>query len=168
MIKVAVVADEDQLPSIEGRLNGPCQRPSPCDIFPGDWLHISHEGKIALGMIYRHQGDMYTFAIWEGCVLRLATAAYNQIGSRDEKLTAIFRGQVAVSPDYVERYVNSWLPKPPSPVTEEEPVEAMEPPQGSPKVQKFLFPKWDIEEMKAASVAPLSLVARRRKRNGRN
>jgi hypothetical protein len=109
-------------------------------ITPGDWLFIEHQGKTVIGMIYRHQGKAYTFVYWDNLILRFDTATRDQIGPWNEELTAQFRGQIAVVPDYVEKCIAVWVMQPEQPVkrfnwTVWESTETR-----SLKVQKRLFP----------------------------
>jgi hypothetical protein len=59
-------------------------------------------------MIDRLQGGLYTFAYWEGGVLRFGTARPSQIGAWDEQLTSEFRAAIAVDPNYLAKYIASW------------------------------------------------------------
>jgi hypothetical protein len=145
-------------------------RASPSEILPGDWFHIEYEGRTVLGMIYRTQDGMHTFAYWDQCVLNLATATREQIGAADEEFTALFRGQIAINPNYVEQCVSAWLPKPESAVeektTEKEPLPASPEQPGAQKVQKFLFADWDFEAIRATSLPRRPLFLRRGRSGG--
>lgn len=111
-------------------------------IHPGDWLHIRHAGCTVLGMIYRIEGGVFTFVYWEGCVLQFGNAALDQIGQRDEKLTSLFRGQIAVNPKYVEKCVAAWVVQPAPEDEPERPRVVVKPRKATGRlVQKRLFPE---------------------------
>jgi len=78
-------------------------------VTPGDWLLIEHEGRIVLGMIYRRRAETYMFVYWRDLVLRFARTTREHIGPWDDELTALFRGQRAVIPDYVEKCLADWV-----------------------------------------------------------
>jgi hypothetical protein len=103
---------------------------------PGDWVHIDYQGRTVVGMIDRLQEGLYTFAYWEGSVLRFGTAKPSQIGAWDEQLTTEFRAAIAIDPHYVTKFIASW--KGPD---RAEPRQLSRPPtQGEPRyVQKRLF-----------------------------
>ncbi len=146
------------------------QRGSPSEILPGDWFQIEHDGRMVLGMIYRAQDGMYTFVYWDQCVLNVATATREQIGAAHEEFTALFRGQIAINPNYVEQCVSAWLPKPESSVEEntaqKEPLPNGPEQPDSRKVQKFLFADWDFEAIRATSLPRRPLFLRRGKSGG--
>jgi hypothetical protein len=75
---------------------------------PGDWVHIDYHGARIVGMIDRLQGGLYTFAYWEGGVLRFGAAKPSQIGGCDEQLTAQFRAAIAMDPHYLAKFIASW------------------------------------------------------------
>jgi hypothetical protein len=104
---------------------------------PGDWVHIDYQGRAIVGMIDRLQGGLYTFAYWEGGVLRFGAAKPSQIGDWDEQLTAQFRAAIAMDPHYLAKFIASW--KGPD---RTEPRQAGDPPTRSePRyLQKRLFP----------------------------
>jgi hypothetical protein len=106
-------------------------------ITPGDWLSIEHEGKTVVGMIYRYQKDAYTFVYWDNLILRFGTTTRDRIGPWDEELTAQFRGQIAVLPNYVEKCVAAWVMQPEKAVRIKWEPKKCEPT----KVQKRLFPE---------------------------
>ena len=119
-------------------------------------------------MIYRVQDGMHTFVYWDQCVLNVAMAAREQIGAADEKFTALFRGQIAINPNYVEQCVSAWLPKPESAVeektAEKEPLPGSPEQPGARKVQKFLFADWDFEAIRATSSLAGRFFATRQER----
>jgi hypothetical protein len=125
--------DDDDLPRKPHRW----ERPARQFITPGDWLSIEHEGKTVVGMIYRYQGEKYTFVYWDNCILRFGTTTRDCIGPWDEELTDQFRGQIAVVPNYVEKCIAAWVMKPEQPVRTKWKSRKGEPP----KVQKRLFPE---------------------------
>jgi hypothetical protein len=111
-------------------------------ITPGDWLSIEHEGRTVLGMIYRRQGEAYTFVYWENLVLRFGTTTRDRIGPWHEELTNQFRGQIAVTPNYIEKCIAAWVMQPEQPARENWVKTKWEPKKGEPiKVQKRLFPE---------------------------
>jgi hypothetical protein len=111
-------------------------------ITPGDWLSIEHEGRTVVGMLYRRQDDAYMFVYWENLVLRFGTTTRDRIGSWDEELTAIFRGQIAVIPNYVEKCIAAWVMQPEQPVRTKRSTTLPATNRGEPpKVQKRLFPE---------------------------
>jgi hypothetical protein len=59
-------------------------------------------------MIDRLQEGLYTFAYWEGGVLRFGAARPSQIGDWDEQLTAQFRAAIAIDPNYLAKYIALW------------------------------------------------------------
>lgn len=75
---------------------------------PGDWVQIDYRGRTVVGMIDRLQEGLCTFAYWEGDVLKFGTAKPDQIGKRDEELTARFRAAIAVDPHYLAKFLASW------------------------------------------------------------
>ena len=118
-------------------------RLTPRSIMPGDWLSIEHEGKTVVGMIYRRQGETYRFVYWDNLVLRFGNATQDHIGPWDEELTAIFRGQIAVIPNYVEECVAAWVMLPEQRVQAQRSTRSPYSSRGeSPMVQKRLFPEW--------------------------
>lgn len=117
-------------------------QPPPRSITPGDWLSIEHEGQTVVGMIYRHEGEAYRFVYWDNLVLRFGNATRDRIGPWDEELTAIFRGQIAVIPHYVEQCVAAWVMLPEQRDRTNRVARAPDFPRGEPpKVQKRLFPE---------------------------
>lgn len=109
---------------------------------PGDWLSIEHEGRTVVGMIYRRRKDTYSFVYWDNLVLRFGTTTRDRIGPWDEELTAIFRGQIAVIPNYVERCIAGWVMLPSQPAR----MRRKKAPRRStrsqrPEVQLRLFPE---------------------------
>ena len=111
-------------------------------ITPGDWLFIEHEGKTVVGMIYRRQGEVYMFVYWENLVLRFGTTTRDNIGAWDEELTGIFRGQIAVIPNYVEKCMAAWVMQPEQSVRAKRITTLRDSRTGErPKVQKRLFPE---------------------------
>jgi hypothetical protein len=128
----------DDLPGSPHRWNRPERR----SITPGDWLSIEHEGKIVVGMIYRCQDETYTFVYWDNCILRFGTTTPNCIGLWDEELTAQFRGQIAVNPNYVEQCIAAWLMQPEKTVRPKPDVTSWKSRKAElPKAQKRLFPE---------------------------
>jgi hypothetical protein len=118
------------------------ERLAPRSIRPGDWLFIEHEGKTVVGMIYRRQGEVYMFVYWENLVLRFGTTTRVHIGAWDEELTGIFRGQIAVIRNYVEKCMASWVMQPEQTVRPKRSPTLLDPRTGErPKVQKRLFPE---------------------------
>lgn len=110
-------------------------------IMPGDWLSIDHEGQTVVGMIYRCQEEAYTFVYWDGRILRFGTATPDCIGPRDEELTAQFRGQIAIIPDYVENCIAAWVMQPERPIRTRPDVTAWKSTKAEPPmVQLRLFP----------------------------
>lgn len=104
---------------------------------PGDWVHIEYQGRTLVAMIDRIQEGLYTFAYWEGGVLRFGTARPDQIGDWDEQLTAHFRAAIAIDPHYLAKFIASWK----GPETTEPPGGGQAPTQDEPRyVQKCLFP----------------------------
>ena len=99
---------DDDLPESPGRFDRPEQR----SITPGDWLSIEYDGKTVVGMIYRCQDEAYTFVYWDNRILRFGTTTRDRIGRWDELLTAQFRGQIAVIPNYVEKCIAAWVMQP--------------------------------------------------------
>lgn len=75
---------------------------------PGDWVQINYRGRAVVGMIDRVQKGLCTFAYWEGGVLKFGTAKPDQVGKRDEPLTARFRAAIAVDPHYLAKFLASW------------------------------------------------------------
>jgi len=73
----------DDLPESPHRWNRSARR----SITPGDWLSIEHEGRTVVGMIYRCQGEAYTFVYWDNLILRFGTTTRDRIGPWDEELT---------------------------------------------------------------------------------
>ncbi len=106
-------------------------------ITPGDWLSIEHEGRTVVGMIYRCQDEKYTFVYWNNLILRFGTSTRDRIGPWDEELTDLFRGQVAVVPNYLEMCIAAWVMQPEKPVREKWEARKDEPV----RVQKRLFPE---------------------------
>jgi hypothetical protein len=111
-------------------------------IAPGDWLSIDHGGKTVVGMIYRCEAEAFRFVYWDNRILRFGAAKRAQIGPWNEELTAQFRGQIAVIPQYVERCIAEWMMQP------EERIKARQAAtrcnnaeREPPKVQKRLFPE---------------------------
>ena len=107
-------------------------------ITPGDWLSIEHEGKTVIGMIYRCQDEAYTFVYWDNLILRFGTTTRDHIGSWDEELTAQFRGQIAVFPNYIETCLAAWVMQPERRIREKPDLTGWD---RLPKVQKRLFPE---------------------------
>jgi hypothetical protein len=72
---------------------------------------------------------------WENLILRFGTTTLDRIGPWDEELTDLFRGQIAVIPNYLETCIAAWVMQPEKPVgtkwtpRKDEPI----------KVQKRLF-----------------------------
>jgi hypothetical protein len=116
-------------------------RPARRSIVPGDWLSIDHEGRTVVGMIYRCDENAYRFVHWEDRVLRFGTATRDQIGPWNQELTAQFRGQIAVSPNYVERCLTAWMMQPEERITTRPATAGWEPlGHERPMVQRQLFP----------------------------
>ena len=68
----------------------------PKALTPGDWVQIDYQGGTVVGMIaWIHEG-IYTFAYWDGGVLRFGAAKRRQIGDWDERMTAYFRAAIAI------------------------------------------------------------------------
>lgn len=108
-------------------------------IAPGDWLHIEHQGETVVGMIYRCRNEAYTFVYWDDLVLRFGTTTRDRIGPWNEELTSLFRGQIAIMPDYVEKCIAAWVMQPDRPPKPDVATWRLR----LPKVQKRLFPEWD-------------------------
>jgi hypothetical protein len=124
---------DDDVPERPHRWNRPALR----TISPGDWLSIEHEGRTVVGMIYRRQDEKYTFVYWDKLILRFGTTTGDRIGSWDEELTNLFRGQAAVIPNYLEKCIAAWVMQPEKPAKGK-----WEPRKGEPiKAQKRLFPE---------------------------
>lgn len=104
---------------------------------PGDWVHIEHQGKKLVGMIDRLQGNLYTFAYWDGGVLKFGTTRPDHIGAWDEELTGKFRGAIAIDPNYLAKFIALWAVPPTT-----TPSQASPTPHESEGgvVQKWLFP----------------------------
>ena len=126
--------------------DGDADLPSPSDgppaaiqrvLAPGDWVHIDYQGGTVVGMIDRLQEGLYTFAYWEGGVLRFGAAKPSQIGDWDEQLTAQFRAAIAIDPNYLAKYIALWK----GPDKTEPRQVSRTPTQSEPRyVQKRLFP----------------------------
>ena len=117
-------------------------RPERRSITPGDWLSIEHEGRTVVGMIYRCQNEAYTFVYWDNRILRFGTTTRDRIGPWDEELTAQFRGQIAVNPNYVEKCIAAWVMQPEQRVRTMPDTTEWKSRRGQPpKVQKRLFPE---------------------------
>jgi hypothetical protein len=111
-------------------------------ITAGDWLSIQHEGRTVVGMVYRRENKEYRFVYWNGGILRFGTATRDQIGRWDEELTAQFRGQIAVIPDYVERCITEWMMQPEERIKARLAAVKPKPARGESRVvQKRLFPE---------------------------
>ncbi len=88
-------------------------------------------------MIYRCQDETFTFVFWDNLILRFGTTTRDRIGPWDEELTDLFRGQIAVAPNYLEKCIAAWVMQPEKPVKtkwksgKDEPI----------KVQQRLFPE---------------------------
>ena len=109
-------------------------------IAPGDWLSIEHEGRTVVGMIYRCQDEAYTFVYWDGRILRFGTTTRDRIGLWDEALTAQFRGQIAIIPNYLETCIAAWVMQPEQPVRARPDVTSWKSKKAEPpKVQMRLF-----------------------------
>ncbi len=129
-------------PPCNDDLPGSPQQPARRSITPGDWLSIEHDGKTVVGMIYRCQDEAYTFVYWDNLILRFATTTRDHIGPWDEELTAQFRGQIAVRPNYVEKCIAAWVMQPERLVRTKPDLTGWEPTKVEPtKVQKRLFPE---------------------------
>jgi hypothetical protein len=117
-------------------LDAPCST-VPRVLTPGDWVNIDYQGRTIIGMIDRIQEGLYTFAYWEGGVLRFGTAKPGQIGDWDEQLTTEFRAAIAIDPHYLAKFIASW--KAPD---RSEPQQVGHPPTQNepPHVQNRLFP----------------------------
>ena len=96
---------DDDVPESHHRWNAPAHR----SITPGDWLSIEHEGRAVIGMIYRCQDEKYTFVYWDNLILRFGTTTRGRIGPWDDELTDLFRGQIAVVPNYLEKCIAAWV-----------------------------------------------------------
>jgi hypothetical protein len=73
---------------------------------------------------------------------RLLRLDRNRIGPWDEELTAQSRGQIAVSPDYVEKCIAAWVMQPEQPVRTRPDMTRWESKKGEPaKVQERFFPE---------------------------
>ena len=117
-------------------------RPVRRSIAPGDWLSIEHEGRTVVGMIYRCQSEVYRFVYWDGRILRFGATTRDHIGPWDEELTAQFRGQIAVTPDYVEKCIAAWVMQPEESVKARPDVTKWKSRKREPpKVQLRLFPE---------------------------
>ncbi len=81
---------------------------TPKALTPGDWVHIDYQGGTVVGMIARIHEGSYTFAYWDGGVLRFGAAKPRQIGDWDERMTAYFRAAIAVDPHYLAKYIALW------------------------------------------------------------
>lgn len=111
-------------------------------ISPGVWLSIEHEGRTVVGMIYRCQDEVYSFVYWDSRVLRFGTTTRDHVGTWDEALTAQFRGQIAVNPDYVEQCIAAWVMQPEQSVKARSDVKNWRSRKHEPpKVQMRLFPE---------------------------
>ena len=122
--------------------NSRLDRPERRSITPGDWLSIEYEGRTVVGMIYRCEGEAYTFVYWDNRILRFGTTTRDRIGPWDEQLAAQFRGQIAVIPNYVEKCIAAWVMQPEQPVMEKAPVARRKSRKGKPaKGQLRLFPE---------------------------
>jgi hypothetical protein len=117
-------------------------RPERRSVTPGDWLSIEHEDRTVVGMIYRHQDEVYTFVYWDNRILRFGTTTRDHIGPWDEELTAQFRGQIAVIPNYVEKCIAAWVMQPEESVRARPDATSGKSMKGEPpKVQLRLFPE---------------------------
>ena len=117
-------------------------RPARRSITPGDWLSIEHEGGTVVGMIYRCQDETYTFVYWDNLILRFSTTTRDRIGPWDEELTDLFRGQIAVVPNYLEKCIAAWVMQPEQRVKTKPDMTRWESGKDEPiKVQKRLFPE---------------------------
>jgi hypothetical protein len=111
-------------------------------ITPGDWLTIEHEGKTVVGMIYRCHGEAYTFVYWDNLILRFGVTTRHRIGPWDEELTDLFRGQIAVIPNYLENCIAAWVMQPEQRVKKKiDTTRRKSRKDEPPKVQKRLFPE---------------------------
>ena len=76
-------------------------------ISPGDWHRFQYEGNAVIGVIYRIEGDNYrVFLIYKG-VPTFTTLRRQDIGPREEHLTAVFREEMAKNPRYLEEWVST-------------------------------------------------------------
>jgi len=105
---------------------------------PGDWVQVNYRGRTVVGMIDRVQKGLCTFAYWEGGVLKFGAAKPDQVGKRNEQLTARFRAAIAVEPHYLARFLASW--KGPD-AAEPENAGRKPVPKESRCVQRLLFPE---------------------------
>jgi hypothetical protein len=111
-------------------------------IMPGDWLLIEHKGKTVVGMIYRCRDETYTFVYWDDLILRFGVASRDHIGDWDDELTDLFRGQIAVVPDYLDTCIAAWVMQPAPRASNKPDMKTWEPRhEGAIKVQKRLFPE---------------------------
>jgi hypothetical protein len=128
---------KDDLSDVASRYDPACWA-----ITPGDWLSIEHEGKTVVGMIYRRRGPAYQFVYWDNMVLRFGTTTRDCIGAWDQGLTAVFRGQIAIIPNYVERCLATWVMQSSQPVRPKRKAAGSRSIKGErPMVQKRLFPE---------------------------
>ena len=128
----------DDLPEDSRRWDRQAKR----SITPGDWLSIEHEGKTVVGMIYRQLGEVYKFVYWENLILRFGTTTRDRIGSWAVELTDVFRGQIAIDPNYVEKCIAAWVMKPAQTVRAKRDAPLPGSRKGEqPIVQKRLFPE---------------------------
>ena len=133
MVKTAQESGDANLPSASDA--APATMPRA--LTPGDWVHVDYQGKTIVGMIDRLQEGLYTFAYWEGGVLRFGTAKPAQIGPWDEVLTGQFRAAIAIDPHFLAKFIASWK----GPDTTEPRQGSRTPTHNEPRyVQKRLFP----------------------------
>ena len=79
---------------------------------------------------------------WDNLILRFGTTTRDHIGSWAEELTDVFRGQIAVDPNYVEKCIATWVMKPAQPVRAKRDAPSPDSRKGEqPMVQKRLFPE---------------------------
>jgi hypothetical protein len=75
-------------------------------IAPGDWHRFEYEGDIVAGVVYRSEGDQYTLFVLHNGIPTFVTMPLASIGPQEERLTGLFRREIARNPNHLDEWVS--------------------------------------------------------------
>jgi hypothetical protein len=71
----------------------------------GEWYRFEHEGKELTGVVYGIQDERYTLFYLTGNTAKAVVLSHDEIGTKEEGMTAVFQEEMARNPHYLEQWV---------------------------------------------------------------